>query len=449
MTYAEGVLPGDVIRDPASSGELWYLTLADNIPLDDLEGIVRTIYETTTQACTGEHPVLAVAVGWGPRLFNRLPAKPTDLAVTVPANATLLDADIALYVMAREESHLADLKRQVCAAGGGHVISIVTHHGYQRPDRRELGGFLDGLRNAPPSDRDRIVFVDRDTAPDEPPAAEGGAYMVSMRILQDLDAWNQLDATTQEHIIGRRKTDGSRLDLPEGTASDAEGEITAGTDLPLDSHIAKAGPRGAARDRVRIFRRGLPFTEFTPDGHCEAGLLFVSFQADMDQFRTIADEWMGNADFPDAGTNTDSLFRDGHATVTTIGAFFVPANHSNYPGEEFFHPVDEDDRCLGYISVRKTLQDSNGSPIHGERGGFTFQLLGPDSQPVGESFTTDSAGRAVSPAVPRGVTYTIREVQARPGFETALDQEVPLEHRRASVSVINKLAPANPNPGYR
>lgn len=157
--------------------------------------------------------------------------------------------------------------------------------------------------------------------------------MVTMRILQDLDAWDAIDPAEQERIVGRRKGDGSRLDLAEGAPIDQEGEITSGTALPLDSHIAKAGPRGEAPDRVRIFRRGLPFTELTADGHCEAGLLFVSFQASMDQFHTISDEWMGNADFPDPNTKTDALFRDGHATVTAIGSFFVPANRAPIPAK--------------------------------------------------------------------------------------------------------------------
>jgi Dyp-type peroxidase family len=448
MVQADGILPNEVIRDAASSGEIIYLTLADGIEIGALEGIVKNVYAALDIACAGEQPPLSACVAWGRRLFDRLPSKPADLTVATPPGATLLDSDLAIYVMAREEAKLAELKRQLCAACAGQLTAVASQHGFQRRDGRELGGFLDGLRNAR-KDRERVVFVDRDETPEEPEAADGGSYMVTMRILQNLDTWAAVDQPRQERIIGRRKSDGSRLDLPEGTAVDEEGEIAGGGALPLDAHIAKAGPRGVARDQVRIFRRGLPFTELTPDGHCETGLLFVSFQASMEQFRTISDEWMGNIDFPDPNTNTDALFRDGHATVTTVGCFFVPAHQVDYPGAQFFHPIADDDRCLGHIVIRKTLQDAQGAPIRGERGGFTFQLIGPDAQSVGEPFTTSSAGRAISPSVPRDVTYALHETTARNGFDLVPDQPVLIDRRRVMVHVVNKLTPQNPNPGYR
>ena len=448
MVQADGILPNEVIRDAASSGEIIYLTLADGIETGALEGIVRNVYGALDVACAGEHPPLSACVAWGTRLFDRLPSKPADLAIATPSGATPLDSDLAIYVMAREEAKLAELKRQLCTACGGQLTAVTCQHGFQRRDGRELGGFLDGLRNAR-NDRERVVFVDRDETPEEPEAAEGGSYMVTMRILQNLDTWAGVDQAAQERIIGRRKSDGSRLDVPEGTAVEQEGEITVGGALTLDAHIAKAGPRGVARDQVRIFRRGLPFSELTPAGQCETGLLFVSFQGSMQQFRTISDEWMGNGDFPDPSTNTDALFRDGHATITTIGCFFVPAFQSDFPGAHFFHPIADDDRCLGHVVIRKTLQDAQGVAIHGERGGFTFQLIGADAQPVGEPFTTNSAGRAISPSVPRDATYTLHETTIRNGFDTAPDQSVLIDHRGIIVDVVNKLKPQNPNPGYR
>ena len=81
MQHASGVLPGDVVRDPASTGEIIYLSLADDIPVDELEGIVQHVYATVEAACDGDHPALSVCVAWGPRLFNRLAAKPAGLDV--------------------------------------------------------------------------------------------------------------------------------------------------------------------------------------------------------------------------------------------------------------------------------------------------------------------------------------------------------------------------------
>lgn len=196
---------------------------------------------------------------------------------------------------------------------------------------------------------------------------------------------------------------------------------------------------------MTIFRRGVPFVELRPDGTLDAGLHFVSFQASMEQFLTISGEWMFNDDFPEPATGFDALFARGFAAVTHTGFFFVPAP-AEFVGASFLVAQPAEDRCLGRVAVRKKLVDSAGGPIKGERGGFRFQLLDAAGNPIGEPFATDSTGRALSPAVPVGDTYTVREVAARPGFDLAPEQTVILERRRIQIEVINK-APG-PNPGY-
>lgn len=441
----EGVLPDEVIRDPKSDAELLFVTLRPDLERPALEGFLRGLSQALAGLTGGEgaDQAASACVGLGKRFLDRAEAVPVGLT-QLPAvtQGELLDVDIVIYVMCREEWRLADFRRGLASLGAGVITSVVVQRGFQRPDGRELGGFLDGLRNAR-DDRHAVVFVDRDREPSEPAAAEGGTYMVTMRIPQDLAAWAALTEADQEQVMGRRKSDGSRLDVPAGTTVDAEGEITAG--CPLASHVAKAGPRGEHRDRVQIFRRGVPFIELRPDGVLDAGLQFVSFQASMEQFLTLSDEWMSNTDFPEPGTGVDALFARGFATVTHTGFFFVPAP-AEFIGSQFLvaHPVE--DRCLGRIAIRKKLVDSSGSPIRGERGGFSFQLLDQAGSPVGEPFTTDSTGRALSPAAPVGDTYTVREVTTRPGFDPAPDQAVVLDRRRIQIEVINKATV--PNPGY-
>jgi hypothetical protein len=173
-----------------------------------------------------------------------------------------------------------------------------------------------------------------------------------------------------------------------GATPASEPEIAAGGAIPAACHVAKAGPRGATRDLVALFRRGFPFTCLTATGAIEAGLEFVSFQASMLQFITIRDQWMANNDFPQTGTGPDALFQNGLATVVDTGAFFVPALLGAYPGEGFFHPQPDDDRCLGYITVHKTVVNPDGTPAQTELGGFSFQLLDPAGTAVGNPFVT-------------------------------------------------------------
>lgn len=450
-SQAEGVLPDEVIRDSRSDAELIYLSLKPEVPPDQLEQFLRALTTSVTTLTSGEgaERSASACVGLGRAFFSRVAVSPLGLAepIDLPeeATGTVLSADIAIYILCREEWRAADFRRDIARIGAGVIEAVASERGFQRPTGRELGGFRDGLRNAQ-VDRESIVFVDRDRDPDEPDAAEGGSYMSTMRVSQDLPAWEALATEDQEQVIGRRKEDGSRLDLEAGSAIADEGDI--GSACPMGSHVVKSGPRGQHRDPVKIFRRGVPYVELGGDGTLDAGLLFVSFQASMTQFLTVLKEWMFNTDFPTNGTGIDVLFARNLAKVLHTGFFFVP-RPSEFLGSDFLVQIAHDDRCKGRVAVRKVLTDSNGTPIHAERGGFSFQLLTADgTTPVNDPFATDSTGRAVSPAVPIGEPYILREVGVRPGFDPAPDVTITLDTRHLSVEVVNKTTPANPNPGY-
>jgi Dyp-type peroxidase family len=448
-SFAAGVLPDEVIRDQHSDAELIFVTLENELAPDVLETFLKDLSTAVRDLASGEgdEHVATACVGFGHRFFSRVAVTPSGITAPEPTQGAPLDVDLVIYVMCRAEWRLADFRRQLAQFGDPVVSAVAVQRGYQRPDGRELGGFLDGLRNAK-LDRESVVFVERDLDPTEPAAAEGGTYMVTMRIVQDLLAWNALSETDQEAVIGRRKADGSRLDTPLGTPISDEGEIAPGQGCPMNSHVAKAGPRGPHRDHVQIFRRGVPFIDLTATGGVEAGLQFVSFQASMDQFLTVADEWIENVDFPDAGTGRDALFGRGFATVTNFGLFFVPAP-AEFLGAQFLRGDVANDRCLGRVAIRKRLQDASGNPIRGELGGFAFQLFDAAGVAVAEPFVTDSTGRAVSAAVAMDAAYVVREVASRPGFDATPEQTVTLDKKRVRLDFVNRASAATPNPGYR
>lgn len=95
------------------------------------------------------------------------------------------------------------------------------------------------------------------------------------------------------------------------------------------------------------------------------------------------------------------------------------------------------------MAVRKQLADAAGNPILSERGGFVFQLADAAGADVGEPFVTDSTGRTLSPAVPTGESYTIREISGRDGFQLAPDQAVVLDRRRLLIDVTNTAIDTN------
>lgn len=449
--YADGVLPDDVIRDPRSDGEIIHIKLEPDLPPDQLETFMRGLTAAVQKLRSGEgdQRAASASVGLGHSFFKNLPVQPAGLknALDLP-NVPIgdeLKTDVVVYSMYREEWRQAEFRRDLARLAPGLIKKVVIDRGFQRPDGRELGGFHDGLRNAS-LNRESIVFVDRDRFPEEPAAAENGTYMVSMRITQDLAQWELLADADQEQIIGRRKSDGSRLDVAEGTPPADEPEIGSG--CPFKSHVAKAGPRGPHRDKVQIFRRGIPFTDLRDDGTIEAGLHFVSYQASMEQFRTMLGEWMFHPDFPTAGTGVDELFARLLAVIQRHAVYFVPAP-SEFIGSQFFTEITSDDRCQGRVVVSKSIVDSAGGAVHAELGGFTFQLFDEaGATSVGEEFVTDSTGRAVSPAVPIDATYILRETNVADTFEPPGDETITLDRKRVHVRVVNKVKPDVPNPGY-
>lgn len=136
----------------------------------------------------------------------------------------------------------------------------------------------------------------------------------------------------------------------------------------------------------------------------------------------------------------------GLIIITHTGFYFVPAA-AEFIGAQFFTETNADDRCRGRVVVRKKLVDPAGNPVRGERGGFIFQLNDAAGTPIGESFTTDSTGRAVSPPVPSGETYTLHEVAVNGPFTAGADVQVNLAGHRVQIDVVNTATVTNPGYG--
>jgi Dyp-type peroxidase family/Prealbumin-like fold domain len=323
-----------------------------------------------------------------------------------------------------------------------YIKTAEIERGFQRANRRELGGFLDGLRNAN-TNRDATVFVDR-AITDEPAWADGGTYLAYLKIAQDLDRWSQLDQNAQQAAIGRSRDDGSRLDLPGNTNFDTEGDFTNDT-CPVTAHIRKVGPRGELHDHTQIFRRGLPFVDLQADGTTVAGLQFVSFQYSLDAFATILHRWMLNDAFPQPGTGQDALLAQQILKFLRGAVFFVPPHDDRYIAAGLFDAVVPRCRNVGRIIVRKHVVDANNNPIPAELGGIGFQIF-QDGNAVSEIFRTNSQGHATSPEVPIGPTLIVREVEPPANFTPAADVSLTLDCPRTTVHITDTAT--QPGSGY-
>ena len=169
----------------------------------------------------------------------------------------------------------------------GTVPPIPAVPGQPPESARNFLGFRDGSAN-PDSDSDalmrRIVWVQAGS--DEPAWATGGSYQVVRIIRNFVERWDRTPLQEQENIMGRVKPSGAPLDARSKTehdvpdyAADPEGQKTR-----LDAHIRLANPRAPGTDANLILRRPFNYSNGVgKSGQLEMGLLFICYQADLDQ----------------------------------------------------------------------------------------------------------------------------------------------------------------------
>jgi deferrochelatase/peroxidase EfeB len=152
---------------------------------------------------------------------------------------------------------------------------------------RNLMGLKDGTANIKAEDTeamDRFVWV----GGEGPAWMRGGTYLVTRRIRMLLEVWDRASLQDQERTIGRHKYSGAPLggeDEFEPLPLDAK--RNGHPVIPVDAHVRLASAR--ENDGARILRRGYSFTDGVDEslGELEAGLFFISFQRDPEQFVAI------------------------------------------------------------------------------------------------------------------------------------------------------------------
>ena len=145
---------------------------------------------------------------------------------------------------------------------------------------RNLFGQLDGTVNPKPgtTEFDELVW-----SAGQPEWMAGGTSMVLRRIAMDLDGWDRVDRPGREASVGRRFASGAPLtgerehDEPDFAALGPVGFPV----IPDFSHLRRSR---SDEPGERIYRRGYNYDE-APAGASvsDAGLLFASFQADVDR----------------------------------------------------------------------------------------------------------------------------------------------------------------------
>ena len=140
-------------------------------------------------------------------------------------------------------------------------------HGFQYFDHQDITGFEDGTENPKGDERLDVAAIA------EGPSA-GGSFVVAMRWVHDLKAFERLKVDEQELVFGRTKDGSQELDP-----------------LPECAHIERVVMTDESGDEREIYRRSFPYG--TTD---ELGLFFLAFHSDIDTFQDMLDRMYGVTD---------------------------------------------------------------------------------------------------------------------------------------------------------
>ncbi len=235
---------------------------------------------------------LTITVGVGPRVVEVARASvPAWLGPLPEFEIDRLEdrwngGDLLLQVCGDDELAVAHAVRLLTKEARTFVSVRWVQRGFRGPlgqDRtpRNLMGQVDGTANPTADEVDALVW--RDGSSNGPEWLVGGTTMVVRRIAMDLDTWDEIDRPARERTIGRRLDDGRPLtggsleDDPDLGALDENGLQV----IDPFAHVRRARPNDR---KQRILRRPYNYDDPPPAGGLtDAGLVFVSFQADLER----------------------------------------------------------------------------------------------------------------------------------------------------------------------
>lgn len=252
---------------------------------------------------------LTITVGFGPSLFGVGGSDRSDLRSRRPSVLTQLpvfqgesidparsDGDLCVQACADHPQVAFHAIHVLTLIAGGIATLRWSQDGFGRTSStsrsqstpRNLIGFKDGTNNIRAEDTaamENYVWVQPG---DGPPWMVGGSYLVARRIKILFDVWDATRLKGQEEVIGREKLSGAPLGGEnEYDPVDLDARSAGRPIIPPDAHVRLSNPE-INGDR-RLLRRGYSFSE-PPEpgsGQIDAGLFFISFQRDPEQFVSI------------------------------------------------------------------------------------------------------------------------------------------------------------------
>lgn len=300
-----GAHQAGIDTDAQAHVSLVALDVGAGVDRDGLRRLMRTLTDDAVRLSQGRgaladtEPELATAparltvtFGFGPGFVARAGAAAPGWLAPLPPFAIdrLRDeyggGDLLLQIAADDPLTVAHATRMLLKDARAFTTLRWVQQGFRRAygtvspgtTMRNLFGQVDGTANPVPGTEafDRVVWSGEGWL-------AGGTGMVVRRIAMNLDKWDRLDRPGRDQAVGRTQATGAPLtgthehDEPDFAAKDSLGFPV----IPEFSHVRRARPDDETQ---RIFRRGYNYDDSPPAGTLsDAGLLFVSFQADVER----------------------------------------------------------------------------------------------------------------------------------------------------------------------
>ncbi|WP_397536437.1 iron uptake transporter deferrochelatase/peroxidase subunit [Rummeliibacillus pycnus] len=247
---------------------------------------------------------LSITFGVGPSLFDKkelglASLKPTELKDLPHFPKDQLEeaytgGDICIQACADDPQVAFHAVRNLIRAASGKVSLKWSQAGFnsfpvengKKQTPRNLFAFKDGTENPITSsekDMNKVVWVQ---SGESKPWMTGGSYLIVRRIQLHLETWDRTALKEQENTFGRHRDSGAPIGKKnEFDAMDIERKDENGNYIvPENSHVFLA-----KQSKARIMRRSYSYSSGIVDstGSYDAGLVFVSFQKNPDQFIKI------------------------------------------------------------------------------------------------------------------------------------------------------------------
>ncbi len=291
--------------DAQAHGTFIALDLRSTVGRDDVRRLMRILSDDAARLTQGRaaladsEPELAqaparltITFGVGAGFVQRADGSAPEWLKPLPAfsidrlQPEYTGGDLLLQIAGDDPITVAHAARMLLKDARSFAVVRWVQHGFRNAHgtvapgttMRNLFGQVDGTANPRPgtADFDRVVWSDDGWL-------TGGTSMVVRRIHMDLDGWDRLDRPGREQSVGRTLSSGAPL---TGHAEHDEPDFDAKTPLgfpviPEFSHMRRSRPDDPAQ---RIFRRAYNY-DVPPaaGGVSDSGLIFVSFQADVDR----------------------------------------------------------------------------------------------------------------------------------------------------------------------